>query len=72
MPDNKLSDLEVYCPNQACGDLVTNLNGTTITRRRMNYAGTRWNATAAYICPVCGKERRFLRHVLSTGYKELS
>ena len=67
----KLENLELFCPDSECGDPVIAPDGSVIYRkRRMTFAGFQQkpsddyarnakNFKAQYICPVCGRVRKF-------------
>ena len=62
MPDDEvdLSKLEIFCPNNECGDPVPYANGAR-TRRRMNFVGKYKGIFVRlyyqFRCPVCGGTR---------------
>lgn len=88
MSDKKMAEtlenLELFCPNSECGDPVIAHDGSIIFRkRRMTFAGFQqkpkigsWTDTkdykAQYICPVCGRVRKFESSFPYENFKERS
>lgn len=75
MKKEELKKLEIYCPNETCGDPVPGYYGginSPRTKRRMTFSGFDFWDTSIYLCPVCGKKRKFAATILGDGYKEVS
>ena len=78
-----LKNLELFCPDTACGDPVIAPEGSVIYRKRqMTFAGFQQKPSsnsryasdfkAQYICPVCGRVRKFESSYPFENFKERS
>ena len=60
-PELSPQGFEVFCPNESCGDPITNHKGDVFfTKRKMTYAGrSLFLGDWIFRCPVCGRKRKF-------------
>lgn len=66
-----LKNIEVYCSNEKCGEPIPGLSlNPTYSKRRMKFINITILGTAIYMCPVCGKRRKFSSNPLSDGFYE--
>ena len=71
-----LSNLEIYCRNETCGEPLPGLDGVArYNKRRMMFSGKSWMFTDGdvhvYMCPVCGSKRHFKKNLIFSGFHEV-
>ena len=63
--------LEIYCPNEKCGDAEHTLGGVIRRKRRMVFSRKGLGNKFTYVCPVCGFQKHFKRVLIGRGFREI-
>lgn len=73
MDENQWRAIEVFCRQNQCSRIVQGVDGKpTGDKRKMFFSGFTFWGAAAFICPVCGRQRRFRERTFGTGIQEVS